>query len=264
LGKTNKGMLAFLTITFLISWGSWGIIIVFNNHFDSLWYGTPLFYIPYLIGAISPALSVIILLGKKAFTHAFIFGHFKDRRNLLFFFMFGIWRLFMIHLAFGIENWDSMIWVFISFPLYLVGGGLEEWGWRNYLQPKLETKTSVLISVISVGIIWSVWHLPLWLIAGTIHTRLSFCLYLIVGVVLSFSFTTLQKVTNSNFLCVLSHAWFNGCLGMAVYIGADGFINLHVSWVSFAMFFIELVLSAILLSIYQRKKPKSTVFSSRN
>ncbi|MGI5852645.1 MAG: CPBP family intramembrane glutamic endopeptidase, partial [Caldicoprobacterales bacterium] len=33
-------------------------------------------------------------------------------------------------------------------PLFIIGGGLEEIGWRGYLQPKLEKVTNYLVSVL--------------------------------------------------------------------------------------------------------------------
>jgi hypothetical protein len=44
------------------------------------------------------------------------------------------------------------------------------------------------------------------------------------------SFTALYKNTRSVLLCVLSHAWFNGCMGLAVYIGANGVLQLALGW----------------------------------
>lgn len=42
-------------------------------------------------------------------------------------------------------------------------GGIEEVGWRGYLQPRLQERTSVLTAGVAVGVLWWVWHLPLFL-----------------------------------------------------------------------------------------------------
>jgi uncharacterized protein len=38
---------------------------------------------------------------------------------------------------------------------------LEEFGWRGYLQPRLQKKVGVLPASIIIGVIWGSWHLPL-------------------------------------------------------------------------------------------------------
>lgn len=40
-------------------------------------------------------------------------------------------------------------------------GGVEEVGWRGFLQPRLQERTSVLSAGLGVGGLWWAWHLPL-------------------------------------------------------------------------------------------------------
>jgi membrane protease YdiL (CAAX protease family) len=40
-------------------------------------------------------------------------------------------------------------------------GGTEEVGWRGYLQPRLQQRTSVLTAGVAIGVVWWAWHLPL-------------------------------------------------------------------------------------------------------
>jgi membrane protease YdiL (CAAX protease family) len=49
----------------------------------------------------------------------------------------------------------------------LTHGGLgEELGWRGFLLPRLQARYSALVSSIIIGIMWGLWHLPLFLIEG--------------------------------------------------------------------------------------------------
>lgn len=49
----------------------------------------------------------------------------------------------------------------------LIRGPLgEEPGWRGYLQNELTQRHSLLKASLIVGVIWAVWHLPLWFISG--------------------------------------------------------------------------------------------------
>ncbi len=43
----------------------------------------------------------------------------------------------------------------------------EEPGWRGYALDGLEARRSALVSSLSVGLVWALWHLPLFFIAGT-------------------------------------------------------------------------------------------------
>lgn len=250
----------FLFYTFSITWLSWLIIIIGNRYFNALWYGKPLFWIPMLIGGLGPAFGSYIIyrkfneeFGKKSF-FKFVFGKKIDRKAWLIFGFCIIWRFFMVWIAFGIKEPISILYMFLNLPLFIIGGGLEELGWRGCLQPKLEKVVNYFPSVLIVGIIWSMWHLPLWLIKGTPQSAIPFGLYLFLGVVLSFTFTTIYKYTKNLLICVLSHAWFNGCIGLVVYIGSEGYLQLNLNWKVFLVFILELIVSVILGIAYNRKK----------
>jgi len=45
----------------------------------------------------------------------------------------------------------------------LMQGGNEEAGWRGFLQPALQARFSPLLAAILVSLVWSLWHLPLFL-----------------------------------------------------------------------------------------------------
>lgn len=250
--QTLKQIGFFLFYTFFITWLSWFTIIIGNRYFDALWYGELLFWIPMLIGAMGPAISVYIIYrqfnnvfcGQSFFK--FVFSKRIDRKAWIIFTSYIIWRFLMVWIAFGIKEPISILYMFINLPLFIIGGGFEEVGWRGYLQPKLEKVSSYLISIFTVGIIWAIWHLPLWFIKGTIQSSLPFGLYLLMTIILSFTFTAIYKHTKNTFLCVLSHAWFNGCIGLAVYLGNDGYLQLNYSWKVVLVFIIELIVSIII------------------
>lgn len=251
----------FLLYTFSITWSCWLIIIIGNRYFNTLWYGEPLFLIPFIIGGVSPAISSFIIyrqfkenFREKSFVK-FVFGKRIDKKVWLIFGLFLIWRLFMVWIAFGIKNPISILSILINLPLLIIGGGLEELGWRGILQPKLEKVINYLPSILIVGIIWSIWHLPLWFIKGTPQNSFPFGLFLFSVIIVSSSFTTLYKYTNNLFFCVLSHAWFNECINLALYVGNNGALQLNLNWKVIVVFFLELIVSVILGTAYHRKKP---------
>ena len=93
------------------------------------------------------------------------------------------------------------------------------------------------------------------MIKGTVQSSFPFGLYLFSGIILTASFTTLYKYTNNLFLCVLSHAWFNGCIGLALYVGNNGTLHLDLNWKVIVVFSLELIVSICLGIAYSRRNP---------
>lgn len=252
----------FLVYTFSISWFFWFVIIIANLVFDTLWYGELLTWLPVLIGALGPAIGAYMIYrqsNKSNTLRSFaklVFAKVEDKKALLIFVLFTLWRFLMVWIAFGIREPIAILYMFINLPLFILGGGLEEIGWRGFLQPKLEKDKGYLPSVLIVGIIWSIWHLPLWLIIGTIQSSLPFFIYTLMAIILSFSFTTLYKYTKNIFFCVFTHAWFNGCIGLAVYIGVDGYLQLDLNFKVYIVFILELIIALVLGMKYKFKETR--------
>lgn len=56
----------------------------------------------------------------------------------------------------------------------------EELGWRGYALPQLLARFSPLIASLILGVLWAVWHLPLFFIAGTPQFRQPIVAFLIM------------------------------------------------------------------------------------
>jgi uncharacterized protein len=52
-------------------------------------------------------------------------------------------------------------------PLLILGPLSEEFGWRGFLLKRLNKEYSTIIASIFIGVIWSLWHLPLFYMNGT-------------------------------------------------------------------------------------------------
>ncbi|TAE47949.1 MAG: CPBP family intramembrane metalloprotease [Bacteroidetes bacterium] len=250
----------YLLYTFSISWLSWFAIILGNRYLDLFAYGSPLFWIPYTLGSLGPAISSYLIFrqfretfAEKSFVQ-YIFGKIARWQIWLIFALFLVWRFVMIWISFGISRPISILSLLLNLPFLIVLGGAEELGWRGILQPRAEKLISYIPSVLAVGTIWGVWHLPLWLMHGSIQSTFPFGLYFVSGIVLTSSLITLYKYTQSLFLCVLSHAWFNGCINLALYRGNQGTLELDLNWKVMVVFAIELVVAVILGSVYNRRK----------
>lgn len=58
-------------------------------------------------------------------------------------------------------------------PLIVLGPLSEELGWRGYAQTRLQTRWNPLVSGLVVGMVWALWHLPIFLIPGTSQHELN-------------------------------------------------------------------------------------------
>jgi membrane protease YdiL (CAAX protease family) len=94
-------------------------------------------------------------------------------------------------------------------PMMIIGGGLEEIGWRGILQPYLEKYNSFLKSTFIVAVIWTIWHLPLWFIIGTSQSKESFLMFGVAVLGMSFTLAVIRKITNNIFMCILFHSCVN-------------------------------------------------------
>jgi membrane protease YdiL (CAAX protease family) len=55
-----------------------------------------------------------------------------------------------------------------NFIFLTVAAGIsEEFGWRGFLLPRLQTHHNALVSSLIVGVAWATWHVPLFFIKGT-------------------------------------------------------------------------------------------------
>lgn len=100
----------------------------------------------------------------------------------------------------------------VNFVLVLlIGGPLgEEFGWRGLVLPALETRLSPLWASLLLGILWSVWHLPLFFISTSAQHSLPFGLYALLTLPLSILITWVYHGSgNSLWLVMLLHAAVN-------------------------------------------------------
>jgi membrane protease YdiL (CAAX protease family) len=65
----------------------------------------------------------------------------------------------------GLEPLYTVVPMFIF--LTLAAGIGEEFGWRGFLLPRLQTRYNALVSGLIVGVAWATWHAPLFFIEGT-------------------------------------------------------------------------------------------------
>ncbi|MBI9013143.1 MAG: CPBP family intramembrane metalloprotease [Clostridiales bacterium] len=209
----------FLLITFFITWICWGAIII-ANQFGFLKYGTPLSMILFIVGGNAPPIATYILQRKWGETDglkSYLKRHFNFKSSLKNYSLVLVLLIlhFLIPILLSSTNRQMPIYYgLMLIPINIVGGGLEEIGWRGVLQPYLEKITSFTKATVVVAVVWSIWHLPLWFIAETYQSGISFLFFSISVLGMTFSLAVIKKITDNVFLCILFHSSFNSFLSI--------------------------------------------------
>ena len=94
----------------------------------------------------------------------------------------------------------------LIFLTMIVGGGLEELGWRGVAQHGLERRLNRLASAAIVGVFWSLWHAPLFFIHGVAQYGANFPLFAADVMGNAFLLAWIYGGTGSILICILFHA----------------------------------------------------------
>ncbi len=107
------------------------------------------------------------------------------------------------------------------YVLFLSVAG-EETGWRGYALPRLQARWGSLGASVVIGLVWGVWHLPLFFMAGNFHAQIPLGLFVLQDVALSIVMTWLFNGTGGSLLLVhLFHAASNTTIGVLPVLPQD-------------------------------------------
>ena len=93
-------------------------------------------------------------------------------------------------------------------PLIILGPLSEEFGWRGFLQKRMDIEFSPVSGSIIIGVVWSMWHLPLFYMIGTSQHdfNIPFIPFMISIISSSFIYTYIfYKSKGSLFAAILLH-----------------------------------------------------------
>jgi CAAX amino terminal protease family. len=191
----------------------WGGLMLLTR-FAGLTYGSVPFMIPYILGGLSPTISAVYWIIKKKIMRwpqviKIVFS-FKQPFLLYILAIILIALESLVPFLLGCMDIVGPLYMpILLLPTMLFGGGLEEVGWRWILQPALEKKLPFAAATLVTAAIWSVWHLPLFFIENTGQYGMSFGLFAIMVVGMSFALAVVYRLSNSVWLCVLMHSLSN-------------------------------------------------------
>ena len=94
-------------------------------------------------------------------------------------------------------------------PLLILGPLSEEIGWRGYALGRLQTRWNALTSSLIVGLVWALWHLPLFMMVGSSQHELGspFAGFLVGMMAVSVLFTWLHNNTTGSIWTAIFFHW---------------------------------------------------------
>lgn len=232
----TKGILAFLSITFIGTWSIWGIAW-YLGMFNTSLSGQMLV----AIGAFAPALASVIVrqwVTREGFADAGLRLHLRGKLP----YYLVAWLLPVVGAgvivaaatALGIMPVKSaippslvvtaLVGALITTPLFWG----EEFGWRGYLQLRVASKRP-LIAAVATGLIWGVYHYPVILAGfeGFENAVLGLLVFPVTTTLLSIIFGWLRAKTDSVWVTCLAHSATNGVGGSLIaylYLGGGSFL----------------------------------------
>ena len=212
--KINGKRIAwYIGLTFALTYLMWGILAL--NPGGLLPLSGVLGVIIFIIGGNAPPIVVLFLLlkwreitGLKEYFRRIVRTEYGARRAI---WVTALFFLVEIGLVAIMEKRTAQpLYMFIPiFLLTVMGGGLEEVGWRGFLQRGMEKKLPFWLAAPAVGLIWAFWHIPLWFIAGTSNSTFSYLYFVLFCVTNSYVLAALRKISGSVLPCILFHMLIN-------------------------------------------------------
>jgi len=187
------------------------------------------------LGALSSSLAAIVLVlveGRKGGLRELLSRFLIWRVGLqwwaiaLFFTVIpSVAALYLFNLLGGPPvDWSGLPPLYTVVPLFImltIAAGIgEEFGWRGFLLPRLQTRHNALVSSLIIGVMWAIWHIPQFFIEGTFQHDLgsqagllpAILTYSVFVIVSSIQFTWLFNNTRGSVLMAAvmhgaSNAW---------------------------------------------------------
>jgi uncharacterized protein len=207
---TIKALKPFFIITFGLTWGVAALLIFFYDQivaiFGEIGMSNPLFILAVYAPGFASLFLVLRQYGLKGL------GRFLQRLTM--WRTSKLWWLFVIfaiptimyigaalkgetNFSFPFSPWYQVI---PALALALFLGPIEELGWRGLALPLLQKRFTPFWAGLILGSIWMVWHIPAFLIGGTLQSGWAFAPYFIGGVSASLIMTALFNDSRGSLL----------------------------------------------------------------
>ncbi|MFF3228178.1 type II CAAX prenyl endopeptidase Rce1 family protein [Nocardia suismassiliense] len=221
-------LVAFLVLAFVLTWMWWipaglieqGIIAT----------GIPTMAL-LMLGGLGPMAAALVCsssaLGGQG-TRRFLRNAFRWRAPRRIYFLatvliaVSVLGTIPLQLAIGAE-WDSAGLLTSMFALvptfvftFVLGGGIdEEFGWRAFALPRLQASSPPWSANLILGVVWSLWHLPLWWNPAVAQYDSNYPMYIVSTTGFSFVLGWLYNSSQGNtMVVVVAHTVANVSYGL--------------------------------------------------
>lgn len=216
-----KQLAKFFVITIVVSWIMWMPSVLNSNGYDI----PGIFLVISMLASFTPSVVGLLLrfkdMGKEA-AMEWIDDKINIRFNpiwiavvfILFPALAGISYNLALAVNEGIESKliISPILIPVMFlQILFIGGAIgEEFGWRGYALDKLISLSNPITATVVLGVIWSLWHLPLFFMEGTVQSNIPIWQFMLQNTAIAFFYTWIYLRTKGNMLLmILLHAVAN-------------------------------------------------------
>ena len=211
---SKKRLGCFLAVSFGITWLCWGGLAVLDIPLTH-----PAGVVLHLLGGFGPTFAALFWFGpvrtRKTFA-AFLFRWKKG--SLRYLLLFAVLEITVVGLS-SLE-WNRMMPPYLVPVVFLqavvIYGGEEELGWRGVMEPELERVMPFPAAALITGLVWAVWHIPLWFVDGATQQNIPFALFAALAVLQSFWYAAVQKRMGCVFPCCILHGLTNTLLSIFV------------------------------------------------
>ena len=264
----------FVASTFLFSWILWIPPVLEYFGFFSLGSASNVIYFTLLIvGAFGPAFGAFMALrsqGKSFKSHlrAFLSGEGISSWPLWLAIIIIVPLLIngssqLIGLLIGLDIPTSplpSLWLYLPTFLMvtLIGGGQEELGWRGYLQGELMDKYGLVKTSSFIGLIWGLWHAPLWFMIHDEHDFTPYIGFVLMTISISFVYSYIYIKTDGNKpVQVLFHGSTNAAAALLYVLYVDNpASDQALYWV-----YVGINIMAALIVVYLTRKTNESSLS---
>jgi membrane protease YdiL (CAAX protease family) len=126
----------------------------------------------------------------------------------------GIITLGIASLPTLLAQWSLFFTVYLSYLVVnLISTIGEEMGWVGYALPNLQQRIAPLLSAVTLGVLWALWHLPAFFVTGGLgpFSIVGFALFVVLGVGVRITWTWIFNQTKGSVIIIaLLHAALNG------------------------------------------------------
>ena len=235
---------AFVPLAFAISWLCW-LPVAFSEHgfgFVSV-AASPLLVI---LGTFGPFLSAVAIVARNSGARGLrdFLGQALRWRAGIQWYAAALIAPFVIRIVviglhllkggaypsiFSLGTWVNVPFTFLT-VLIIGGPSGEEFGWRGFFLPRVQSVFGLLGASFVIGVIASLWHVPLFFINGTAQSHIPYLLFVLRTISLSFISTWLYNGTRRSVLFVLLfHASLNTWPNTLFLLETDGSIGPYIS-----------------------------------